>query len=115
MTRRAKQASFVALNLRLPPDLHQELVKAAGSTRSLNAEILERLQASFYPVKAHPLVEGRIVRAPSPEARYRALIARKLKQAGETPKKSAEENRGELEALKRRVERLEKRLCDQKK
>jgi hypothetical protein len=47
MTKRAKQADFVALNLRLPPDLHGKLREAAGTTRSLNAEILERLQRSF--------------------------------------------------------------------
>ena len=47
MAKRAKQASFVALNVRLPPDLHTRLREAAGATRSLNSEILDRLQKSF--------------------------------------------------------------------
>jgi Arc-like DNA binding domain len=47
MVRRPKQAKFVSLNLRLPPELHRELVKAAGSASSLNSEIIRRLQGSF--------------------------------------------------------------------
>lgn len=49
MAKKAKQAAFVALNVRLPPDLHKRLREAAGTTRSLNAEILDRLQKSFEP------------------------------------------------------------------
>jgi hypothetical protein len=49
MAKQAKHAAFVALNLRLPPDLHKRLREAAGTTRSLNAEILDRLQKSFEP------------------------------------------------------------------
>jgi hypothetical protein len=47
MARRAKQTDFVALNVRLPPELHKKLASATGSTRSLNSEIVERLQHSF--------------------------------------------------------------------
>ena len=47
MARRSKQANFVALNLRLPPDLHKKLVKSAGPTSSLNSEIIRRLQLSY--------------------------------------------------------------------
>jgi hypothetical protein len=47
MVKRAKQANFVALNIRLPPGLHTMLREAAGATRSLNTEILDRLQQSF--------------------------------------------------------------------
>jgi hypothetical protein len=47
MARRSKQANFVSLNLRLPPDLHKKLVKAAGPTSSLNSEIIRRLQLTY--------------------------------------------------------------------
>jgi hypothetical protein len=47
MARRSKQADFVSLNLRLPPELHKELVKAAGTLSSLNSEIIRRLQGNF--------------------------------------------------------------------
>jgi hypothetical protein len=47
MARRPRQADFVSLNLRLPPKLHKELVKAAGPASSLNSEILRRLQGSI--------------------------------------------------------------------
>lgn len=42
--------SRVPFTLRLPPELHQRLMVAAGSGRSLNAEILERLWQSFSSV-----------------------------------------------------------------
>ena len=35
------------ITLRVPPDLYKKLVKAKPSTRSLNAEIIERLAKSF--------------------------------------------------------------------
>jgi hypothetical protein len=47
MARRPKQAGFVSLNLRLPPELHKTLVKAAGAASSLNSEIVRRLQGSL--------------------------------------------------------------------
>lgn len=44
------QAEYVKTALRLPPDLHEKLHEAADKRgRSLNAEILERLIASFDP------------------------------------------------------------------
>jgi hypothetical protein len=42
----AKQDEFVRITLRLPPDLHEKLAAAAGS-RSMNAEIVARIQHSF--------------------------------------------------------------------
>lgn len=43
----AKQDDFVRITLRLPPELHGELTQAAGAVKSLNAEIIERLEDSF--------------------------------------------------------------------
>lgn len=42
----AKQDDFIRLTLRLPPALHEMLVEAAGP-RSLNAEIIDRLESSI--------------------------------------------------------------------
>ena len=39
---------MAALNLRIPDDLHRKMTKTAkGSYRSLNSEIIHRLQQSF--------------------------------------------------------------------
>jgi len=43
----AKQDDFVRITLRLPPDLHKQLIEAAGAS-SLNAEIVARLERSFF-------------------------------------------------------------------
>jgi hypothetical protein len=47
---RPKTADFDSTRLRLPPELHQQL-KAAGEAagRSMNAEILYRLECTFDP------------------------------------------------------------------
>jgi hypothetical protein len=47
MAKRPKQANFVSLNVRLPPELHKKLVTAAGLASSLNSEIIRRLEAGF--------------------------------------------------------------------
>jgi len=91
MERRRKQAAFVAINLRLPPSLHRRLVKAAGATRSLNTEILERLEGSFV----------------LDEISSRHGISR------EATKKLIE--RGSLEELTRRVEKLEESVFDKQR
>jgi len=41
----AKQDAYVRITLRLPAELHRSLVEAAGA-QSLNAEIVERLEAT---------------------------------------------------------------------
>ena len=53
----------VAINLRLPPELHRRLVKSAAARmprNSLNREILERLVAS---IVGEPLVEPLVRRS----------------------------------------------------
>ena len=42
----AKQDEYVRITLRLPPDLHARLLDSAGA-KSLNAEIVDRLEGSF--------------------------------------------------------------------
>lgn len=108
MSRRAKQTKFVALNLRLPPELHKELVKASGSTRSLNAEILGRLQRSFEPE------EKVLVRDRTREADLGVMIKRLNKELAETKSKLITASTQSLEDLKRRVEKIEERLRAEK-
>ena len=109
MQKRAKQANFVALNLRLPPELHKELVKAAGKTRSLNAEILGRLQMSLLPpVKV-------LVRDPSGQAKLMAVIKKLTKEASDARNRLTEADGELLRALKWRVDNLEERLRDKEK
>jgi len=50
----AKQDDYVRITLRIPPDLHAKLVERAG-TKSLNAEILERLEASIEHISIDPI------------------------------------------------------------
>lgn len=46
MRRMAKQDDWVRITLRIPPNLHYDLLQAAGAN-SLNAEIVTRLEATF--------------------------------------------------------------------
>jgi predicted HicB family RNase H-like nuclease len=44
----SRQSDYVKTSLRVPRDLHKKLLAAASdSERSLNAELIERLVASF--------------------------------------------------------------------
>lgn len=40
---------FVRITLRLPRNLHQKLTEAAAGKKSMNAEIIERLELTFGP------------------------------------------------------------------
>jgi hypothetical protein len=86
MAKRAKQAGFAALNVRLPPDLYKRLRQATGTTRSLNAEIIDRLQRSF---DADSQNEG-----------WQARLIAYLDRSSEK----------ELRSLAERIDRLEGRL-----
>lgn len=56
----AKQDDWIRITLRLPPELHQRLSDEAGA-KSLNAEIVARLEDSFAEVEL-PLSDQRFVR-----------------------------------------------------
>lgn len=53
----AKQDDYVRITLRLPPDLHEALLKHAAS-KSLNAEIVERLSKSMSEFDHEKYEEG---------------------------------------------------------
>jgi len=66
----AKQDDFVRITLRLPPDLHEVLVKSAGAS-SLNAEIVSRIEQSF----SSQSLEHRLERFEDNENRLMFLVA----------------------------------------
>lgn len=43
----ADDDNFVRITFRMPKDLHEKLTDAAAKKKSMNAEIIERLEASF--------------------------------------------------------------------
>jgi hypothetical protein len=96
--RKAKQSAFLSLNLRLPPELHRKLVKSAGTTRSLNAEILDRLEKSLESEK-------------TAKAQMRILGSwkRDLEQQRKAFPSRVEEK---LDVIERRIDKLEQRLRD---
>ena len=115
MARRAKQTKFVALNLRLPPELHKELVEAAGNTRSLNAEILGRLKRSFEPeVKVLVPDRTRDTKLTTVIKHINKELAEANKELAETKNKLIIASTQSLEDLKRRVEKIEERLSAEK-
>jgi hypothetical protein len=79
----AKQDSYVRITIRIPAELHADLVKSAGA-RSLNAEIVERLSDSVFDdhrradVRAFVRGGGGAEDAPGegPEDKIAALIER---------------------------------------
>jgi len=105
MSRRAKQAGFIALNVRLPPNLHKSLRQAAGTTRSLNAEILDRLQRSFEP-DTHK--ENWLAKFEAWRTEFVASLERRtkedLEQFAERRNQRAEE---ELRRITERIDQLE--------
>ncbi|MBV6447070.1 Arc family DNA-binding protein [Nitrosomonas sp.] len=52
------QDDFIKTALRLPRDLHEQIQKASESSgRSMNAEIISRLENSFEPHKISKIIE----------------------------------------------------------
>lgn len=52
----AKQDDWVRITLRLPRDVHERLTGVLDDTnRSMNAEIVARLESSFLPIEAQGL------------------------------------------------------------
>lgn len=52
------QDDFIKTALRLPRDLHEQIQKASESSgRSMNAEIISRLESSFEPHKISKIIE----------------------------------------------------------
>jgi predicted HicB family RNase H-like nuclease len=57
--RKTTHSTFVNSSVRLPPDLHQELQEAALlHGRSMNAEIIARLEATPVQTRLDDLVKG---------------------------------------------------------
>lgn len=55
----AKQTDFVKTALRVPPDLHKALHKAADEAeRTFNGEIIHRLKSTFAPAEQEPATAG---------------------------------------------------------
>lgn len=50
----AEDDGFVRITLRIPSDLHGRLNEAAAKKRSMNAEIIHRLEASFSAGRSRP-------------------------------------------------------------
>jgi Na+/phosphate symporter len=109
MPRRSKQGDFVSLNLRLPPKLHKDLVKAAGASSSLNSEIIRRLQGSFDMSEALNRLRKELDEKLSQELRNRRENVQRLEE-------SIKGMQAELEARKltenvlQRLQKLEARL-----
>jgi predicted transcriptional regulator len=68
--------NYTRITLRIPKELHQRLADAADATsRSTNAEIIARLQASFeYEEKTHSSLDAVMARL--------AAIEEAIKQSG---------------------------------
>lgn len=78
----AEEDDFVRITLRLPRELHESLVESAAKKRSMNAEIIDRLEYSFENVRADEVPKGLLERlagavrliVDSNEARYNKFI-----------------------------------------
>lgn len=65
---------FTRITLRIPKDLHSKLsVKASDAAHSMNAEIVQRLEASFSRPNADAEIESKV--AASVERLYDEIVA----------------------------------------
>lgn len=88
--KRRSQDDFVRTALRVPPDLHAAIHEAAGkSGRTFNAEIVDRLQASF--------VEADVVEADIVHRTTQSVLA-SLVQFGGLDLKTVQEMAAKAEA-----------------
>jgi hypothetical protein len=109
--KRSKELDHVSLNLRLPHTLHKRLSKeATNGRRSLNAEILLRLQDSFNERQADLWVEFK-TNTTAQIGELRADLTAQLKQLQARADESIRDSEcalAECEELKRRFEQIER-------
>jgi hypothetical protein len=93
-------ATYVQYKMRLPSDLHRRLEKiAAKSNRSLNAEMVHRLELSLTTVEPRalaiePVVENKV--SPTMQSSLRDWLSDELDRRGIPPKREIAGGSGDL-------------------